>query len=137
MRICPVRLPAFRSLIYMSLRRIKRGSCGIAAPDAAPEPDLGSNPIRVTIATTLGWGNGCVTKSIFTEKYRAFRAMLVKAREAAGMTQRDLSVKLSRPQSFVSKYELGERRLDVVEFLEVTRALGIDPSDLIRKLSKD
>jgi transcriptional regulator with XRE-family HTH domain len=43
------------------------------------------------------------------------------------MTQAALAARLNRPQSFVSKYERGERRLDVVEFGEVARALGIDP----------
>ena len=61
--------------------------------------------------------------------------MLIQAREAAGLNQRDLSAKMSRPQSYVSKYERGERRLDFVEFLEVAEALGIDPVDFIEKLS--
>lgn len=61
--------------------------------------------------------------------------MLIQAREEAGLNQRDLSAKMSRPQSYVSKYERGERRLDFVEFLEVAEALGIDPVDFIEKLS--
>jgi len=76
-----------------------------------------------------------VVKSVFTQKYKAFREMLIQAREAAGLNQRDLSAKMSRPQSYVSKYERGERRLDFVEFLEVAEALGIDPVDFIEKLS--
>jgi transcriptional regulator with XRE-family HTH domain len=75
-----------------------------------------------------------VTKSVFTGKYGQFRLLLVKARKAAGLTQVELSAKLSRPQSYVSKYERGERRLDVVEFLEVARALGIDASKFLKKL---
>jgi ribosome-binding protein aMBF1 (putative translation factor) len=78
-----------------------------------------------------------VTKSVFTNKYKVFREALIKAREAAGITQRELSKKLSRPQSFVSKYERGERRLDVVEFLEVTKVLGIDPSDIVERLDRE
>jgi transcriptional regulator with XRE-family HTH domain len=45
-----------------------------------------------------------------------------------------LATKLSRPQSFVSKYERGERRLDVIECLEVAEALNVDPVRFIRKL---
>lgn len=75
-----------------------------------------------------------VTKSVFTEHYKLFRGMLIQAREAAGLNQRDLSERLSRPQSFVSKYERGERRLDVIEFLEVAEALNIDPVEFIKKL---
>jgi transcriptional regulator with XRE-family HTH domain len=77
-----------------------------------------------------------VTRSIFSERYERFRRLLVEARRAAGLTQVELSQKLSRPQSFVSKYERGERRLDVVEFLEVAEALGIDPCEVIRQLGE-
>ena len=42
--------------------------------------------------------------------------------------------RLNRPQSFVAKYETGERRIDVVEFLEIAEAVGFDPSELIREL---
>jgi transcriptional regulator with XRE-family HTH domain len=65
-------------------------------------------------------------RSVFSAKYTRFRAMLVAARKAVGMTQNDLAVKLGRKQSYVSKFERGERRLDLVEFLEVAEALGID-----------
>lgn len=75
-------------------------------------------------------------KSAFTQKYERFRALLVGAREGAGLTQVALAKKLGRPQSFVSKYERGERRLDIVEFLEVTEALGADPLRLVRALRR-
>jgi transcriptional regulator with XRE-family HTH domain len=61
------------------------------------------------------------------EAHRRFRGLLVQARKHADLTQADLASRLNRPQSFVSKYERGERRLDVVEFGEVAKALGIDP----------
>jgi len=65
--------------------------------------------------------------------YKRLRELLFTARREAGLTQVELSLRLKRPQSFVSKFERGERRLDVVEFGEVARALGIDP---VRILSK-
>ena len=52
------------------------------------------------------------------------------------MTQEELARRLKRPQSFVSKYENGERRLDIVEFLHVARAIGVDPVDLLRELAE-
>lgn len=52
--------------------------------------------------------------------------MLVEAREAAGLTQTEVARRLGKPQSFVSKYERGERRLDVTEFVELADALAID-----------
>lgn len=72
-------------------------------------------------------------KSIFTPRYQRLKTLLVEAREAAGLTQVQLAAKLSKPQSFVSKYEHGARRLDVIELLEVCDALGIDACSLIRK----
>lgn len=68
------------------------------------------------------------------EAYKAFRDLLIGARKNADLTQSELSVRLKRPQSFVSKYERGERRLDVIEFREVARALGVDPIKLLGKL---
>jgi transcriptional regulator with XRE-family HTH domain len=59
---------------------------------------------------------------------------MIEARKSANLTQAELAKRLSRPQSFVSKYERGERRLDVVEFLEVAEALGMDPANLIKEL---
>jgi transcriptional regulator with XRE-family HTH domain len=67
------------------------------------------------------------------EAYRRFRQLLVEARKAANLTQAELSSRLKRPQSFVSKYERGERRLDVVEFGDVAKALGIDPLRFLRR----
>lgn len=75
-----------------------------------------------------------MTKSLFSPQYERFRRHLVQARKSAGLTQVELAKKLSRPQSFVSKYERGERRLDVVEFLEVARAIGFDPYKFLRQL---
>ena len=75
-----------------------------------------------------------VAKSVFTDKYERFRLLLIKARKTTGLTQLQLAAKLSRPQSYVSKYERGERRLDVVEFLDLARVLGIDACKLLKKL---
>jgi transcriptional regulator with XRE-family HTH domain len=67
------------------------------------------------------------------EAHKKFRDLLVQARKDANVTQAELSSRLRRPQSFVSKYERGERRLDVVEFGEVAKALGIDPLRFLRR----
>ena len=53
----------------------------------------------------------------------------------AGLTQADVAAKLKRPQSFVSKYESGERNLDVIEFLAVCRAVGVQPGGVIAELA--
>lgn len=72
-----------------------------------------------------------MTKSLHTPEYEYFRSLLVAARERSGLTQTDVSTQLGRPQSFVSKYESGERRLDVVEFVYVCIALDIEPQSIV------
>lgn len=72
-------------------------------------------------------------KSVFSEEYERFRQLLIKARKVANLTQTELSAKLSRPQSYVSKYERGERRLDLIEFLEVAKALQLNPAVFIER----
>ena len=61
---------------------------------------------------------------------------LEQARTAAGLTQIEVAKQLQRPQSFVSKYESGERRLDLVELLEVADAIGLSVADLLSQLRK-
>ena len=63
-----------------------------------------------------------------------FRSWLVRKRREAKLTQKQLAEKLKKPQSFVSKYEKGERRLDVIEFLEISRLLGASPQDIVDML---
>ncbi|MDG3439561.1 helix-turn-helix domain-containing protein [Nitrospirillum amazonense] len=56
----------------------------------------------------------------------ATQSLLIELRKAKGLTQTEVATRLRRPQSFVAKYEGGERRLDVVEFIEVAQALEAD-----------
>jgi transcriptional regulator with XRE-family HTH domain len=60
--------------------------------------------------------------------------LLIAARKKAGLTQHEVAKRLKRPQSFVAKFEDGERRLDVVEFLTVAKAIEADPVLILRKL---
>lgn len=59
-------------------------------------------------------------------RYRAIVARLVALRKAANLNQRELAALLDKPQSYVAKVELHERRLDIVQFVEWLRALEID-----------
>jgi len=72
--------------------------------------------------------------SVHTKRYQTLKQMLIDARKAAGLSQSELAEKLARVQTFVSKYERGERRLDIVEFIDVTTALNLDAVKVIRKL---
>jgi transcriptional regulator with XRE-family HTH domain len=65
-------------------------------------------------------------KSLHTLRSQELRRRLRDARLAAGVTQQDLAARLQVPQSFVSKFETGERRLDVVEFTEVCEAIEVN-----------
>jgi transcriptional regulator with XRE-family HTH domain len=77
-----------------------------------------------------------IGKSIYSARQGAFCALLIAARKNAGLTQQEVSRRLKRPQSFVAKFEGGERRLDVVEFLDVAKAIEADPVRIIRKLMR-
>jgi len=73
-------------------------------------------------------------KIIRWKEQDALLELLRQARKDAELTQVEVAERLGKPQSFVTKYENGERRLDVLEFLAVAQALGVDPCDIVRKL---
>lgn len=76
-------------------------------------------------------------KSIHSAEYRRLCALLRQLREEAGLTQAQVAERLDEPQSFVSKYEAGERRLDVIELRQVTEALGVPLRDLLEQLESN
>lgn len=59
---------------------------------------------------------------------------MVAHRKATGITQAELAARLGRPQQFVSRYELGERRIDVGEFVEIARHLDVSAEKIIAEL---
>lgn len=63
--------------------------------------------------------------------------MLRQARLEAGLRQEEVARRLGQPQSFVSKYESGERRLDIAELIAICSALGISPIELMSKIEHD
>lgn len=67
------------------------------------------------------------------DPYHKFGEWLRATRDAIGMTQRQLSVKMGRPTSFVGKIESAQRRLDIVEFEELATALGVSPVKLYER----
>ena len=75
-------------------------------------------------------------KHLRTARHGALIAALKAAREAAGITQRELARRLDRAHSFVGKIESGERQLNVLEFCEYADALGMDAAELLRAASK-
>ncbi|MGH8467836.1 MAG: helix-turn-helix domain-containing protein [Gammaproteobacteria bacterium] len=75
-----------------------------------------------------------MTESIYTTRYRRLCELLVEARKSRGLSQAALAERLGWLQTVISKYERGERRLDLIEFLDVAQALEIDPHRIIRRL---
>jgi transcriptional regulator with XRE-family HTH domain len=74
-----------------------------------------------------------VEKSITTGAYAELIRVLRDARVEAGISQQQLADRLEEPQSFVSKYESGSRRLDLVELREIANALGLSLSTLVKR----
>jgi len=70
-------------------------------------------------------------------RYERFQLALIEARQKSNLTQQEVAFRIGKPQSYVSKYESGERRLDVVEFLEICNAIGIKPMSILNRLNTD
>lgn len=70
-------------------------------------------------------------KSTHTKEYQQVLDVLVSARKERQILQTDIARALGKPQSFVSKFEGRERRLDIVEFVDICRALGVSPVTLL------
>lgn len=85
------------------------------------------------MARCAGW----VEKSIYSEQYQQLCTLLRELRREAGLTQVDVAERLEVPQSFVSKYEIGERRLDVVELKHVAEALGTTLIEVAARLDRN
>ena len=70
-------------------------------------------------------------KTIYSKEYKEVLLKLKKAREKAGLNQVDIAKMLNKPQSFVSKKENGERRLDIIELKHIAKLYKISTKDLL------
>lgn len=75
-------------------------------------------------------------KSIFSKHQEKLQALLRKVRADADLRQLDLAERLGQPQSFVSKYESGERRLDLLELRQICQAVGISLEEFVRRFEE-
>lgn len=75
-----------------------------------------------------------MANSVHTARYRMLRKLLIDARKTQRLSQAAVAKRLGRVQTYVSKYERGERRLDLIEFLDVAAALGLDAHKLVRRI---
>lgn len=76
-------------------------------------------------------------KSIHGREHMILIELLKKVRAESGLRQQDLAARLEQPQSFISKYESGERRLDILELRQICSALGITLSEFIARLEAE
>jgi len=75
-------------------------------------------------------------KTVTSPLQKKLAAMLVELRKESGLRQVDLAKKLGVYQSWVTHLESGQRRIDVIELIELGRAIGFDPSDVVKRLSR-
>lgn len=76
-------------------------------------------------------------KTIYTREYRILLRMLKSKRQQKRISQEEMAKKLGVPQSFISKIESGERRIDVMELFRYCEGIGIDVIQFIKELSKE
>jgi transcriptional regulator with XRE-family HTH domain len=75
-----------------------------------------------------------VGRHLRSSKHRALIAAIVEARNATGLSQRDFAKKLGRSNNFVWRIEAGERQVNVLDFIEIAKAAGIPPDELMRRV---
>jgi len=75
-----------------------------------------------------------VGRHLRSARHRALIAAIVEARDATGLSQREFAKKLNRTNNFVWRIEAGERKVDVLEFIEIAKAAGLDPQELLRRV---
>ena len=148
-RVRPKKMPAAREALVVFLLFLDHGvgcnegddcdrhgdnDCGglLCACHAVRIPQLGVKT-RASLRRSPSEVGG-LARGIHDDRYRHLVEALYDARRKAGLSQTDLAKRLGKRQQFVSKYEGGERRLDIVEFVDIGRALGLDISILIREI---
>lgn len=75
-----------------------------------------------------------MSRTLRSSRQKKLIALIIAERKAAGLTQADVAKKLRRYQSIVANIESGERRIDVIEFLDIAETIGFDPGQMLAKL---
>lgn len=74
--------------------------------------------------------------TIRTKRHQRLVEILITARKQAGIRQAELARRVGKTQTFVTRFEAGQRRIDAIELLALCRIIGIDPVKMVRKLLK-
>jgi ribosome-binding protein aMBF1 (putative translation factor) len=77
-----------------------------------------------------------MSRTIATNRQKRLVALIVERRKKSGLTQADVAKRLKRYQSFVATLESGQRRIDVVEFIDLAEIIGFDPAEVIKQLKR-
>jgi transcriptional regulator with XRE-family HTH domain len=77
-----------------------------------------------------------VPTSVFTPEYTLFLRHFHEARKSAGLSQEEAATRMGKPQSYISKCQTGERRVDVIELYNYCEALGISFAEFTQELEK-
>lgn len=86
-------------------------------------------PYRIQVGVIL-------VKTLGSPQHKALIAALIAKREAVGMTQTELAAALGEYQSFVARLESGQRRVDVIELIQLARILHFDASSIVREVEQ-
>ena len=76
-----------------------------------------------------------MSKSAFTDAHQILVKALAHAREAAGLQQVELAQRIGKSQSYISNIERGQRRVDVIEFIVIVKAMGGDPPAIFESIA--
>ncbi len=79
------------------------------------------------------WG-ALLLKTLRSRRHRALCARLVSARKALKLSQHEVAARLKTSQTVIARIEIGERRIDVIEFIDLARVLRLDPRDILTSL---
>ena len=77
-----------------------------------------------------------MTKTLHSARHRRLVELLIEQRKAAGLTQANVAKALNRHQPHIANIESGERRVDVVEFLELAQVIGFEPNAILNAVSE-
>lgn len=71
---------------------------------------------------------------IYSQEHKALRKIMRRERKAAGLKQSEVAKKTNRSQAYISKFENGDLRLDVIDFVRFCEAIGCDPHEVLREI---
>ena len=74
-------------------------------------------------------------KSIYSDEYSKFLELFKTTRIKSGITQEQLAELVNETQSFISKCERGERRIDIIELIQLLKAMEVSPTSYFKKLT--